>query len=246
MSELICEIKEDIARIVLNRPERLNAFDEKLANLWKETNQRIASDSSVKAVVLSGNGPSFCAGGDVKGMSQLPDGREVTRLARIIHEGTIALITSDKPVVAAVHGANAGGGLGIMLAADYVIADPKSRFAGKYSAIGLTPDLGVSTLVARVVGQTRAFKLLLKEDFIDVATALDWGLISEISDNPLEEAQKLATEWSKNAFAFGQAKRLVRAGFYRSQADSFSDEAETIGKSFDTDAAKMRIGAFIR
>lgn len=246
MAELICEIKDDIAHIVLNRPERLNAFDENLALLWKEINSKVSSDSSIKAVVLSGNGPSFCAGGDVKGMAQLASGREVTRLAHIIHEGTLALINSAKPVVAAVHGSNAGGGLGIMLCADYIIANPSSRFAGKYSAIGLTPDLGVSTLVARAVGQTRAFKLLLKEDFIDANTALDWGLVSEISDTPLEDAVKLATEWANNAYAFGQAKRLVRAGFYRSETESFADEAETIGNSFDTDAAKVRIGAFIR
>lgn len=102
-------------------------------------------------------------------------GADVTAMAEVIHDGIRTFVESDKPIVAAVQGAVAGGGLGLMLTADYIVASPDAKFVSKYADIGLTPDLGVSTLLTAAVGQTRALRLLLTDTTISARTALEWG-----------------------------------------------------------------------
>lgn len=235
-----------LARITLNRPASLNAVDAEMAARWRDVAAEVAADPSIGAVILDAAGRAFCAGGDVVSMSTSGMGGEaVTATARIIHEGIVSLTTAAVPIVAAVQGAVAGGGLGIMLVADYIVAAPSAVFVSKYAGIGLTPDLGVSTLLPAAVGQRRALQLLLHDTALDAATARDWGLVTEVVDDPGARAEELAQSWLTGATtAFGQAKRLVRAGAERPFADNLDDEARTIGARFDTDEARVRIDAF--
>jgi len=247
MSDTVLLTREGaLARITLNRPASLNAVDAEMAARWREVASEVAADDTVGAVVLDAAGRAFCAGGDVVSMATTGlGGVEVTRMARVINEGIVALTSSSVPVVAAVQGAVAGGGLGLMLAADYIVAAPAAAFVSRYAAIGLTPDLGVSTLLTAAVGQRRALRLLLHDTTLDAETALDWGLVTEVAENPGERAAELAASWLTGATAaFGQAKRLVRAGSGRSFTASLDDEARTIGARFDTDEARARIDAF--
>ncbi len=132
-----------------------------------------------------------------------------------------------------------------MLVADYIVASPSAVFVSKYANIGLTPDLGVSTLLPAAIGQRRALQLLLDDTALDAATARDWGLIAEVIDDPAARAQALAESWLHGATtAFGQAKRLVREGAGRTFAQNLDDEARTIGARFDSDEARVRIDAF--
>jgi 2-(1,2-epoxy-1,2-dihydrophenyl)acetyl-CoA isomerase len=168
-------------------------------------------------------------------------------MAHTIHDGIRTFVESDKPIVAAVQGAVAGGGLGLMLTADYIVASEKAKFVSRYANIGLTPDLGVSTLLPAAVGQRRALQLLLQDVTIDAATALDWGLVTEVApaDDVAARAEAVARFWLDNAtVAFGQAKRLVRSGAHRSFAENLDDEARSIGARFDTDEARARVQAF--
>lgn len=247
MSDTILLRREGaLARITLNRPAALNAVDAEMAHRWRDVAVEVAGDASLGAVVLDAAGRAFCAGGDVVSMATSGlGGREVTEMAEVINDGIVALTDSSLPVVAAVQGAVAGGGLGIMLVADVVVASPRSVFVSKYANIGLTPDLGVSTLLPAAVGQRRALRLLLDDLSLDAETALDWGLVTEVADDPAARADAVARSWLDGATAaFGQAKRLVRAGAGRSFADSLADEARTIGASFDTPEARARIDAF--
>lgn len=235
-----------LARLTFNRPASLNAMGFEMGTLWRDLAHEIAADPTVGAIVLDAAGPAFCAGGDVVEMAASGSGGEdITAMAHIIHDGIRTLVASDIPIVAAVQGAVAGGGLGLMLTADYVVAGPRARFVSKYANIGLTPDLGVSTLLPAAIGQTRALRMLLDDVTIDAPTALEWGLITEIADDPGARAAELARFWLGGATAaFGQAKRLVRAGARRAFADNLDDEARTIGASFDTPQAKARVAAF--
>ena len=235
-----------LARITLNRPGSLNAVDAEMAARWRDVAAEVAGDASVGGVILDAAGRVFCAGGDVVSMATSGMGGEaVTETARIINDGIVSLTSSSVPVVAAVQGAVAGGGLGIMLAADYIVAAPAAVFVSKYADIGLTPDLGVSTLLPAAVGQRRALQLLLTDTTIDAGTARDWGLVAEVVGDPGARAAEIAEAWIGGATAaFGQAKRLVRAGAGRSFADSLDDEARTIGGRFGTDEARVRIEAF--
>ncbi|WP_164861881.1 enoyl-CoA hydratase/isomerase family protein, partial [Microbacterium sp. CPCC 204701] len=183
MSEsILLHVAEGLARVTFNRPSYLNAMDFEMGERWREVARTVTSDPAVGAVILDAAGPAFCAGGDVIAMATSgAAGSEVTATARIIHEGIRTFVESDKPIVAAVQGAVAGGGLGLMLSADYIVASDAAKFVSKYANIGLTPDLGVSTLLPAAIGQRRALQLLLQDRTIDAATALEWGLVAEVA-----------------------------------------------------------------
>lgn len=243
---ILCSIDNGVARLTLNRPASLNAMDFEMGQRWRDLARQVTTDASVGAIILDAAGPAFCAGGDVVGMATSgAGGAEITAAAGVIHDGILAFVSSDKPIVTAVQGAVAGGGLGLMLAADYIVASPTAKFVSRYANIGLTPDLGVSTLLAAAVGQRRALQLLLQDTTISAATAAEWGLVAEVAEDPAARANDVAAFWTSGATAaFGQAKRLVRTGSGRSFEANLNDEAATIGAAFDTDAAQMRIAAF--
>ncbi|HEY9308454.1 MAG TPA: enoyl-CoA hydratase/isomerase family protein [Microbacterium sp.] len=237
-----------LARVTFNRPAFLNAMGFEMGRRWRDVAHEITSDDSVGAVILDAAGPAFCAGGDVLEMATSgASGPDVTGAAQTIHDGIRTFVESDKPIVAAVQGAVAGGGLGLMLTADYIVASEQSRFVSKYANIGLTPDLGVSTLLPAAVGQRRALQLLLQDLTIDAETALDWGLVTEVvpAADVAARAEAVARFWLDNATgAFGQAKRLVRTGAGRSFVENLDDEAASIGARFDTQEARARVAAF--
>ena len=243
---ILLRIDGGLARVTFNRPDRLNAMDFAMGERWRDVARQVAADASVGAVVIDAVGPAFCAGGDVIAMATSgADGSAVTDAAHVIHEGIRAFVESDKPVVAAVQGAVAGGGLGLMLTADYIVAADGAKFVSRYANIGLTPDLGVSTLLPAAVGQRRALQLLLQDRTLSAAEALEWGLIAEVAAEPGARADEIAKFWLENATgAFGQAKRLVRSGAGRPFAENLDDEARTIGAAFDTPDARARVAAF--
>jgi 2-(1,2-epoxy-1,2-dihydrophenyl)acetyl-CoA isomerase len=237
-----------LARLTFNRPAYLNAMDFEMGERWRDVAHELTADASVGAIILDAAGPAFCAGGDVLAMAtSSASGADVTAAAHVIHDGIRTFIRSDKPIVAAVQGAVAGGGLGLMLTADYIVASESAKFVSRYANIGLTPDLGVSTLLPAAIGQRRALRLLLQDTTIDAATALDWGLVTEVA--PAAEvaarAEAVARFWLDNATgAFGQAKRLVRTGADRSFEANLADEAASIGARFDTQESRARVAAF--
>jgi len=247
MSDSIVYAREGaLVRLTFNRPASLNAMGFEMGTRWRDLAHEITTDASVGAVILDAAGPAFCAGGDVREMAASgSSGADITEMAGIIHDGIRTFVESDIPIVAAVQGAVAGGGLGLMLTADYIVAGERARFVSKYANIGLTPDLGVSTLLPAAIGQTRALRMLLDDLTIDAATALEWGLVTEVADDPGARAADVAGLWLRGATAaFGQAKRLIRAGARRAFADNLDDEARTIGASFDTPDAQARVAAF--
>jgi len=237
-----------LARVTFNRPAFLNAMDFAMGERWREVAHELTSDPSVGAIILDAAGPAFCAGGDVIAMAtSQASGADVTGAAHVIHDGIRTFVQSDKPIVAAVQGAVAGGGLGLMLTADYIVASESAKFVSKYANIGLTPDLGVSTLLPAAIGQRRALQLLLQDTAIDAATALDWGLVTEVVPGAelASRVNEVARFWLDNATsAFGQAKRLVRSGVDRTFEANLADEAASIGARFETDESRARVAAF--
>ena len=249
MSDSILLTREGgLARVTLNRPASLNAVNFEMGTRWRDIAHEVTSDPAVGAVILDAAGRAFCGGGDVMTMaSSGGGGGGVSATAEVIHEGIRTWALCDKPIVAAVQGAVAGGGLGLMLSADYIVASDSAKFVSKYANIGLTPDLGVSTLLPAAIGQRRALQLLLQDRTLSAEEALDWGLVAEVV--PLSDlagrAEQVARFWLENATAaFGQAKRLIRVGAHRTFEENLADEAETIGASLDADESKVRVAAF--
>ena len=247
---ILFTVDNGLAHLTLNRPTRLNAINEDAARTWRDLAKQVADRDDIGAVLFDAAGPAFCAGGDVAEMSAMDGENAATigELADIIHEGHRIFAATPKPIVAAVNGAVAGGGLGFMLVADYIVAAESAKFVSKYADIGLTPDCGVSTLLPEAIGMRRALQLTLSSTSLTAAEALDWGLVTEVvSDGQTDaRAREIANVWLSGATAaFGEAKRLLRAGVGRDYPTALDDEARTIAAAAATDDARARIAAFV-
>ncbi|WP_231855429.1 enoyl-CoA hydratase/isomerase family protein [Tsukamurella pseudospumae] len=237
-----------VATIVLRRPDAANALDQPLADALVTVTARIAADPDVRVVVLRAEGRFFCAGGDVKAMVAADDRPAMLdHLADTIHRSLAVLDGLAVPVVAAIQGPVAGGGLGLVLAADIAIAADSAHFSTAYTGVGLSPDCGVSALLPKAVGFRRAMRMLLHGDRIDAATAADWGLIDlAVPADGLESAVTAEVErmLAGPHPGLGEARRLVRASYARGYADQLDDERRTIARMGGTEAAASRLARF--
>ncbi|MDQ4213761.1 enoyl-CoA hydratase/isomerase family protein [Microbacterium capsulatum] len=252
---LLYRVDDGLARITLNRPQRMNAFNAELAYAWADATARATTDSTVGAILLEGEGRGFCAGGDVVDMAtRMAGASDIERLAKVINSGIVALTSSSVPVVAAAHGTTAGGGLGILLSSDYAVIGTDSKLGSRYANIGLTPDLSVSAQLERAVGERRALQLLLSDRLLPAREAVEWGIAAEaIGEGDADEigtavrarAEEVARFWLSGAFgAYGQAKRLIRSRPDRTFAQQLDEEARTIAEAFGGPEAQGLIAAF--
>ncbi|MFF3490454.1 enoyl-CoA hydratase/isomerase family protein [Streptomyces sp. NPDC002795] len=211
--------------LTLNRPARRNALDladrrELLAAL--RDSER---DPECRAIVLTGAGEVFCAGGDIRSMSQDPHvARE--RLA-VVGDVARALVCSTKPVVAAVRGGAYGLGLGLAAACDHVVAAEDARFAASFAKIGLTADTGLSWSLAQRVGPARAKELILFGEDLDAVEAQRIGLVSEIV-----EGEKVAVRARERAERLAAASPAMVAATKR----IFAQEAQDLDAVLDAEA----------
>ncbi|WP_205862965.1 enoyl-CoA hydratase-related protein [Planosporangium thailandense] len=239
----------NVARITLNRPEVSNAVDLPTAYAFEAAVARAGADDDVRAVLLTGTGPRFCAGGDLAAMAAAEDPAGYVReLALVLDRGLRRLAALPKPVVAAVHGAVAGAGLGVVLGADLVVAARSTKFAFAYTGVGLTPDCGVSALLPRAIGQQRALQMALTPRPLGAEQARDWGLIADVVDDEVAVPQATAIAEHLAAgptTAYGEAKRLLRTGWEASPEDISRDEADTIARLLAGPEASALIDAFL-
>ena len=194
--------------VTLNRPERLNAMDHELVHDLHGVLDDLRADRSCRVVVLTGAGRGFCSGLDLSGTFQVPGTEGLGRVqAGMATQQMIASLVPKmrslrQPVIAAVNGAAAGGGLALALASDVRLAAPSARFNVAFVRIGLSGcDIGVSWLLPRLIGASRAFELLLTGRIIDAAEADRIGLVSRVvEDRPvLDAALEVAGEILANS-----------------------------------------------
>lgn len=168
-----------VAHIRFNRPQALNAIDRGMAKAFRQACADIAADTSVRAVHISGEGRAFMAGGDLVEMLAAPE-QAAHELISGMHAGIRLLAAMNAPVVCAVHGAVAGGGLGLMLACDLVVAAEGTRFGVAYPLIGASCDCSTSWGLPRAVGLRKATELALLGDTFDAEEALRLGLVNRV------------------------------------------------------------------
>jgi 2-(1,2-epoxy-1,2-dihydrophenyl)acetyl-CoA isomerase len=244
------DFADGVATLRLNRPEQGNAIDEEMAADLQEAATQIAENSGIRAVLIAGNGPNFTVGGDVNLFAGTPREQLPRRLRRMIdfyHQAIERLTGIDAPIVAAVRGAAAGGGLGLLYIADIAIAADDSRFALGYGALGLTSDGGNTWFLPRLVGLRRAQELFLLNRRLTAQEALEFGLVSRlVAEAAVEEeaaaiAAKLAAGPTR---AFGAMRRMLRQSFETGLGDQLHAEKESIVSSSRTDDAAEGIAAF--
>lgn len=209
---------DGVAHIRLNRPESANGLDITLLKALHEVVMRVHGDGRVRAVLLTGEGRNFCAGGDVhtflsKGEA-LPDYiRVATSYLQLV---AALLIRLNPPVVSAVHGyAAGGGGMGLVCASDFVVAAESARFLAGATRVAMVPDAGVSVTLTQLVGLRRAMEILMLNPVITAAEAKDMGLVTRVvaDERLMEEAWSLARQLAAGApAALANTKRLLWSG----------------------------------
>jgi enoyl-CoA hydratase/carnithine racemase len=182
MSDLLYEVKDRIATITLNRPDKLNAFTGPMIEAWARSLGEAQVDNAVHVVVVTGAGRAFCAGGDVGRMGQgAPTPLEhKNQLWENIHRVPRTLEAMDKPVLAMVNGLAVGAGMGMSLMCDVRVASEEARFSTGYVKVGLVPGDGDTYFLPRLVGPAKALELLWTADFIEAADALRLGIVNRV------------------------------------------------------------------
>ena len=208
MSAVDYSVSDHVATITLNRPDAMNAVNAELATGLGEALARANQDSAVRVVVLTGSGRAFCAGADLKAISRGEDigatGHPEWGFAGFVQHW------SDKPVIAAVNGFAMGGGTELALACDLVVAAQSATFGLPGVRRALIAAAGGLLRIQHQIAPKRAMELSLTGEPIDAATALQWGLINRVTDDPLAEAIRLAELIAANApLAVRQTKRLL-------------------------------------
>lgn len=247
MTSVDYEIADDVAHLRLNRPECANALDLGSASELAAAVARARDDVEVRAVLVTGAGPRFCAGGDVASFAVAPDQPAyIHNLATELDAAFRSLAELEKPVVAAVHGAVAGAGLALMLSCDVVVAAPETRFVFAYPGIGFTPDCGLSYLLPRAIGSQRALAFALSGKPASAQPALDWGLVAEVADDAPTRARELARALAHGpATALGQTRRLMRQSWEMDRVETGAEEARTITEMVKGAEAQALIASFV-
>jgi 2-(1,2-epoxy-1,2-dihydrophenyl)acetyl-CoA isomerase len=238
-----------LARIRLNRPEVLNALDPAMAEALLEAASAASSDPAIRAVVLEGEGRSFMAGGDLacfaRDFAAAPATAE--RLIGLFHRAIRRLREMEKPVLAALHGKVAGGGVSLALASDIAIAAEDLEMTVAYTAIGTTPDGGLTHTLPLQLGARRAMALALLNEPIDAADALRLGLIHRLVPRAAlaEEAVRLGARLASGpTLAYAKLKQLLGGAAATNLDAQLEAERRAFVASAGTEDFRAGVGAF--
>lgn len=247
---VLLRIDGGVATLSLNRPDVMNAMDGEMMIQLRAASELVARDPAIRVVVLRGEGPAFCAGGDVALFGQRLDDlpQLVLQMGREFHFALWALRRAPKPVLGVVHGTVAGAGFSLLCATDLAIAAEDTRFTLAYTNIGTSPDGGSSHFLPRLVGYKRAMQLTLLPDMFDAAAARDYGLVNwTVPAAALAaEAAKIAGRLAKGpAVAYGEAKGLMNASLGRSMEAQMEEELFAFGRCAATADLREGVTAFV-
>lgn len=239
-----------IARIRLNRPKVLNAMDQSMAHALLATCKTIQSADGIRVIVLSGEGRSFMAGGDMtKFHADLEHAcQTAAQLIDPLHEALGILAALPQPVLASVHGPVAGAGVSLMLACDLAIASDDTTFNLAYARIGASADGSVSWSLPRIVGLRKAMEIALLSDNIDAPEALRLGMINRMAkpDTIVAATEQLARQLASGpTFGYGQMKRLLRTSCSRSLHEQMDAERAAFCACAGTNDFREGVDAFI-
>lgn len=220
-----------VATVTFERPEAYNALNADVIESLLRTLTSLARDASVRALVLTGAGKAFCAGQALDDARTLPDGGPVDLIGAVerrYNPLVFALLSMEKPVVAAVNGVAAGAGMGIACACDFRIVASSASFSTAFVKIGLVPDSGTSFLLPRIVGYAKAVELCLLSEKIDAARADALGLCTKVvpPERCVPEAQELAASLARGPRAIGLIKRELLRNGLGNVRDALAYEAE--------------------
>ncbi len=248
---ILYDVKDSVATITLNRPEAYNALNLTLARDVFQATLEADESRDVRCIVITGAGKAFCAGGDVKDFADNPDriGILVKELTTYLHGAVSRLARSLKPVIMAVNGVAAGGGMSLALSGDLVVAAESAKFNMAYSRIAASPDGSSSYFLPRMIGLRRALELHFTNRVLSAREAMDWGLVNRVHPDAEFPAavRTLAGELAQGpTLAFGRAKLLFHQSTQESLETQMELEAQAIAASGHTEDFRNGVVAFAR
>ena len=239
---ILFSIEAGIARLTLNRPDRLNSFNDQMHGEVRAALDEVRADSSARVLLLTGAGRGFCAGQDLGDRAVAPGGAPVdlgASIERNYKPLVLGLRALELPVVCAVNGVAAGAGANLALACDVVIAAKSASFIQAFSKIGLVPDSGGTYFLPRLVGDARALGLALLGDKLAAEQAAEWGLIWQcVDDQQLKTVTdkllaQLAEGPTRGYAAIKKALQASACSTLAAQLDLERDLQRTLGYSDD-------------
>jgi 2-(1,2-epoxy-1,2-dihydrophenyl)acetyl-CoA isomerase len=235
-----------VAIIRLNEPQKRNALSRALKRSMSQIVPMLIADSSVRCIIVTGNGEAFCAGGDISDMSER-DAPAVTRRLSDTHSWARQIALSPKPFVAAVNGAATGAGFGLALLCDILVASEGAVFRSSFPSVGASPDMALGYTLPRSVGMARAREILLLNKPLPARLALAWGAINLVvpPEQLMEQALKVAHALGDGpTAAYGLAKDLLGES-YSSLHSYLKQEAHSQAVAFGTSDFAEGVSAFL-
>jgi 2-(1,2-epoxy-1,2-dihydrophenyl)acetyl-CoA isomerase len=246
---LSLDVDGAVATIVMQRPERRNALNETLDAELRDAVAAVGDDDAVRAVLLRGAGPGFCAGADLEVLRDGPSPQEIYDHVTERYVPLVRRLTSmPKPVVAAVNGTAAGAGMALALACDLRVMADDARLVLAFSNIGFVPDSGASYLLARQVGYSRAFEMAATADPVDAERCEALGLANRVvpADRLAEAARDWADELAERPTAtLGWTKEALRFAMDHSLGRTMEFEARLQSRAVQTDDHAEGVEAFL-
>jgi 2-(1,2-epoxy-1,2-dihydrophenyl)acetyl-CoA isomerase len=245
---VLTDTQDCVMRITLNRPERLNAMN---ADLLEQLGQALADakkDDAIRAVLLTGAGRGFCAGADLSTNSMRTGADVEEMMRRRYHPIILAMRQFPKPIVGAINGTAAGGGMSLALACDIVLAGESASFLQAFGRIGLVPDCGSTWFLPRMVGDVRARALIMMADKISASDALQYGLVWKVhADAALMDEARKSAEWLAQmpTRAYDMIKQALAASQGTGLGDQLEIEAMLQGQAVRTKDHREGVTAFL-
>ncbi len=243
------EHSESIARITLNRPEAANALNDVMARELAAAAIYCDTDASIKAVILTGTGKFFSAGGDLKAMNAQPEGagKYVKKVADDVHRAISTFARMDAPLIVAVNGTAAGGGFSLSMCGDLVIAGASAAFTMAYTGAGLSPDGSSSYYLPRLVGLRKTQELMYTNRTLSAQEALDWGLLHYMVPDAclMDKAEELASNFAYGAKkSNATVKKLMLSTFASGLDAQMEMEGRLISECVESIDGKEGLAAF--
>ncbi len=243
-------VENNVGWLRLNRPEAANVFTLQMTKDLAAAAIACATNAEVRAVVITGEGRFFCAGGDLETFHSAGDdvSAVVLEMTMHLHAAVSRFARMDAPVIAAVNGVAAGGGFSLAIGCDLIYASHNASFVSAYTAAGLSPDGSSTYFLGRAVGDRRAMELFLTNRKLSADEALDWGLINAtVSADDLESTvRKLAEELAAGPTkAFGSVKQLVRSSSTETLESQMELEAQLVSRNAAGNDGRKGINAFL-
>lgn len=248
LTTLMYEIKDNIGRITLNRPEARNALDASMRTELAQVVAAIRDDAAVKAVVITGAGGVFCAGGDLRSLADPRTSDQNRKRIRDLHVWLPELVNLEKPVIAAVDGPAFGGGMNLALVADFILATPRARFCQVFARLGMIPDLAGLYLLPRIVGLQVAKELVFSGRVVKAEEARVMKIVYRVvPDNELQGAAvALARRFTgASTLALGLAKTMLNQSFHLDQHAMAEMEAFAQAICLDSPYHKEAVAGFL-